>query len=45
MLGTVGVVCLVTEQGWDGELVCVCVCKGRETQGFKLRGGCVSLFW
>ena len=47
MLGTVGVVCLVTEQGWDGELVCVCVCvcKGRETQGFKLGGGCVSLFW
>lgn len=27
MLGTAGVVCLVTEQGWDAVLVHVCVSK------------------
>lgn len=29
---------------WAVVRVCVCV-KGGETQGFKLGGGCVSLFW
>lgn len=32
MLGTAGVVCLVTEQGWDGVLVYEC--EQREGRGW-----------
>lgn len=42
MLGTAVVVCLVTEQGWDGvHVYCMCVSKRRVEEGFRAqRGAC-----